>query len=125
MRIVNNKRYFLTAEELKKLLGGETYNDCANLHDIDVSSLKQWISRGVTDKVLLTKTNLTYNNLLELEKNYKQVYKTVFYEGKNRLITTEYVDILLEIGKLRKDDILGEQIIPAIFTERLENEFND
>ncbi|MFV0498470.1 MAG: hypothetical protein ACK5NF_00310 [Bacilli bacterium] len=125
MKIENNKRYFFTAEELKKLLGGETYNDCADRHDIDVSSLKQWISRGVTDKVLLTKTNLKYTDLLELEKNYNQVYKIVFYEGKNRLVTSEYVNILLESGKLRNDDILGEQIVSANFIEQLENAFNE
>lgn len=125
MRIEQNKRYFLTADELKKLLGGETYNDCADLHDIDVSSLKQWISRGVTDKVLLTKTNITYTNLLELETSYNQVYKTVYYEGENRLITPEYVNILLESGKLRIDDILGEQVIPASLIRQFEEAYNN
>lgn len=125
MRIEQNKRYFFTAEELKELLGGETYSDCADIHDIDVSSLKQWITRGVTDKVLLAKTNCTYDDLFELEQNYKQVYKTVYYNGKNRLMTPEYVNLLLDCGKLFKDDILGEQAIPASFTEQLENTFNE
>lgn len=125
MKIDNKKRYHFTAEELKHLLGGETYKECAELHDIDVSSLKQWITRGVTDKVLLTKTNCTYDDLIELEKNYKQVYKTVYYNGRNRLMPPEYVTLLLDCGKIHRNDILGEQIIPASFTEILEKEFNE
>lgn len=125
MKIEHNKRYYFTAEELNNLLGGESYSFCADKHDIDVSSLKKWISRGVTDKVLLTKTNLTYIDLLELEKNYNQVYKTVYYDGKNRLIPPEYVTVLIEAGKLRKDDILGEQVIPASLIRQFEEAFNN
>lgn len=125
MRIEQNKRYFFTADELKKLLGGSTYSNCASMHDIEVSTLKQWVIRGVTDKLLLTKTNLTYTDLLELEKNYSQIYKTVYYEGKNRLISPEYVNILLEVGKIGKDDILGEQVIPASLIRQFEETYNN